>query len=205
MENVLFKVAFPAEFHGQTAVEAALRLHPQVRDRWGEIARITIQTQESALRIISKEGPLVNPADRDHCIQYMVAVALLHGTLTADMYEDQAASDPRIDRLREKTEVIEEPRFSLDYLDPAKRSIGNAVQIEFQDGSRSERVEVEYPLGHRRRRGEARPLLFDKFRSNADTRLESESVDRLVELFEDAPRLDTIAVPAFVAAFGAVR
>ena len=202
MENILFKVAFPAEFHGQTAVEAALRLHPQVRPRWDQIARIRIETQESALRIISKQGPLANPADRDHCLQYMVAIALLHGTLTAEHYEDRVASDPRIDCLREKMEVVEEPRYSRDYLDPDKRSIANAVQVEFSDGSRSERIEVEYPLGHRRRRDEARPLLFQKFRSNAATRLSREAADRLVELFEDPPGLDATAVTDFVGAFG---
>jgi 2-methylcitrate dehydratase len=202
MENILFKVAFPAEFHGQTAVEAALRLHAQVRGRWEQIARITIETQESALRIISKQGPLANPADRDHCLQYMVAIALLHGALTAEHYEDCSAADPRIDRLRERMEVVEEPRYSRDYLDPDKRSIANAVQVEFHDGSRSERVEVEYPLGHRRRRDEARPLLFQKFRSNAATRLGPEAVDRLVELFADPRRLDAMAVTDFVGAFG---
>jgi 2-methylcitrate dehydratase len=201
MENILFKVAFPAEFHGQTAVEAALRLHPQARGRWDQITRITIQTQESALRIISKRGPLANPADRDHCLEYMVAIALLHGTLTADDYEDQAAADPRIDRLREKMEVVEEPRFSRDYLDPDKRSIANALQLDFNDGSRSERIEIEYPLGHRRRRDEARPMLFRKFRSNAATRLCPETVNRLVDWFEDPPRLDATTIPDFVGAW----
>lgn len=204
-ENILFKVAFPAEFHGQTAVEAALRLHPHVRDRCEQIARITIETQESALRIISKQGPLVNPADRDHCLQYMVAIALLHGTLSAEHYEDHAANDPRIDRLREKMEVVESPRYSRDYLDPDKRSIANAIQIEFHDGSRSERVEIEYPLGHRRRREEARPLLFQKFRTNAATRLSQEAVNRLVKLFEDPPCLDATAVTDFIVATCAAK
>ena len=198
MENVLFKVAFPAEFHGQTAVEAALRLHAQVRGRWDQIARILIETQEPALRIISKQGPLANPADRDHCLQYMVAVALVYGALTAEHYEDRFAGDPRIDCLRGKMEVVEQPSFSRDYLDPDKRSIGNAVQIEFNDGSRSERIEIQYPLGHRRRRDEARPMLFQKFRANAGTRLSRETVDRLVAWFEDPPRLDATAVPDFV-------
>jgi 2-methylcitrate dehydratase len=202
MENVLFKVAFPAEFHGQTAVEAALRLHPQVRERLDDIAQIKIETHESAMRIINKRGPLHNPADRDHCIQYMVAVALLHGRLIAEDYEDEAASDPRIDQLREKMEVVEVPRYSQDYLDPEKRSIANALQIEFSDGGRTERIEIEYPLGHRRRRGEARPLLFEKFRANATTRLSPSSVKRLVELFEDPAQLDATALTEFVAAFG---
>ena len=175
MENILFKVAFPAEFHGQTAVEAALRLHPKVAGRIDNIRRIAIETQESALRIIDKRGPLVNPADRDHCIQYMVAVALLNGELTADDYEDEAAGDPRIDRLREKMEVVHRPEYSRDYLDPAKRSIANAVAIEFHDGSPSERIEIEYPLGHRRRRDEARLSLFSKFRASASSRLSQRS------------------------------
>jgi 2-methylcitrate dehydratase len=202
MENILFKVSFPAEFHGQTAVEAALRLHPQVRGRLDQIAKITIETQESAVRIINKQGPLVNPADRDHCIQYLVAVALLHGKLTAEDYEDSVAADPRIDLLRAKMEVVEEPRYSRDYLDPDKRSIANAVQVEFQDGSRSERVEVEYPLGHRRRRDEARPLLVEKFRANALSMLAAKTVDRLVEQFADPQRLDVTSVTDFVGDIG---
>ena len=205
MEHVLFKVAFPAEFHGQTAVEAALRLHPQVRGRWDQIDRIAIETQQPALRIIDKRGRLTNPADRDHCLQYMVAVALLHGALTADDYEDRAAADPRIDRLREKMEVREQPRYSRDYLDPDKRSIANAVQIYFVDGIRSERVEIEYPLGHRRRRHEARGALVEKFRRNAATRFPQEMVNRLVELFGDPQRLDDTAVVDFVSATGAAE
>ena len=200
MENVLFKVAFPAEFHGQTAVEAAVRLHPQVAGRIDDIARITIETHESAMRIIDKRGPLHNPADRDHCIQYMLAVALLNGKLTAEDYEDQAADDPRIDRLRKKMEVVHRPSYSRDYLDPDKRSIANAASVEFSDGSRSERIEIEYPLGHRRRRDEARPLLFSKFRENAAARLPEETVDRLVQWFDDRTRLDPLPVTEFLAA-----
>src|SRR5437667_2447846 len=150
MENILFKVSFPAEFHGQTAVEAAIRLHPHVRDRIDRIARVRIDTQESAMRIINKTGPLKNPADRDHCLQYMVAVSLIHGTLVAEHYEHEAAADPRIDSLRNRMEVVEEPRYSRDYLDPVKRSIANSVQVFFDDGSFTDRVEIEYPLGHRR-------------------------------------------------------
>jgi 2-methylcitrate dehydratase len=198
MENILFKVSFPAEFHGQTAVEAALRLHPQVRGRWGRIARIVIETQESARRIITKSGPLGNPADRDHCIQYMVAVALLHGTLTAAHYQDAAAADPRINCLRERTEVVEEPRYSRDYLDPEKRSIANAVQVVFDDGSRTERIEIEYPLGHRRRRDEARPALRAKFIRNAATVLAEARLGRLSALFDDPARLDATTIPDFV-------
>ncbi len=198
MENILFKVSFPAEFHGQTAVEAALRLHPQVRDRWDQIERIRIETQESAVRIIAKSGPLKNPADRDHCLQYMVAIALRHGSLTAEHYEAEAAADPLIDRLRERMEVVEEPRYSREYLDPDKRSIANAVQVCFADGTQTERMEVEYPLGHRRRREESRPALVDKFVSNASTRLPAESVAKLATLFRDTDRCDGLTVPDFV-------
>ena len=198
MENILFKVSFPAEFHGQTAVEAALRLHPQVRDRWDRIERIRIETQESAVRIIAKSGPLKNPADRDHCLQYMVAVALRHGSLTAEHYEAEAAADPLIDHLRERTEVVEEPRYSREYLDAGKRSIANAVQVFFSDGTKTERVEVEYPLGHRRRRAESRPALLDKFVSNAETRLPAGAVTKLAALFDDASGLDALTVPEFV-------
>ena len=198
MENILFKVSFPAEFHGQTAVEAALRLHPQVSGRWDQIERIRIETQESAVRIIAKSGPLKNPADRDHCLQYMVAVALRHGSLTAEHYEAEVAADPLIDRLRERTEVVEEPRYSREYLDPEKRSIANAVQVFYADGTKTERVEVEYPLGHRRRRAESRPALLDKFVSNAATRLSAESVKELATLFRDTDRCDGLTVPDFV-------
>jgi 2-methylcitrate dehydratase len=200
MENILFKVSFPAEFHAQTAVEAAIRLSSRVRGRWDQIARILMETQEPAIRIIHKTGPLRNPADRDHCLQYMVAVALLRGTLTAEHYEDEAAADPRIDALRDRMEAAEEPHFSRDYLDPDKRSISNAVQVLFQDGSRTERVEIEYPVGHRRRRNEAVPLLVDKFQRNASTRFPAARVARLVSLFQDAERLDVMPVADFVEA-----
>jgi len=140
MEHVLFKISFPAEFHAQTAVEAAMTLHAQVKDRIEQIDRILIETQEAGVRIIDKTGPLDNPADRDHCIQYMVAVPLIFGRLTADDYEDEVAADPRIDLLRSKMQVVENPQFSRDYLDPEKRSIGNAVQVFFKDGSSTEKV-----------------------------------------------------------------
>src|SRR5262249_39760683 len=155
--------AFPAEFHAQTAVEAAFALHPQVKDRLDEIETVRIETQESAVRIIDKTGPLHNPADRDHCLQYMVAVALLKGRPAPEDYEDAAAADPRIDGLRARTVVTEDPRFTADYLDPAKRSIGNAVQVVFRGGGCTEKVTVEYPIGHRRRRAEGVPLLLAKF------------------------------------------
>lgn len=189
MENVLFKISYPAEFHAQTAVEAAIILSGDVADRLDEIERVRIETQESAVRIIDKKGPLHNPADRDHCIQYMVAIGLIHGTLTAEHYEDSAANDPRIDRLRQKMEVVEEPRYTKDYLDPEKRSIGNALQIFFKDGTSSRRVEVEYPVGHRRRRGEGIPLLLRKFENNLATRYPARKVRRIVDLCSDAQRL----------------
>ena len=201
MENILFKVSYPAEFHAQTAVEAAVTLHPQVRDRWQDIARIRIETHESALRIISKTGPLRNPADRDHCLQYMVAIALRRGTLTAEDYENAAAADPLIDQLRERMEVIEEPRYSREYLDPERRSIANAIQIEFADGSKTDRIEVEYPIGHRRRRDAAVPMLRDKFQHNAETRFAPERVQRLLELFAEPSRLDAMSVHEFVGLF----
>jgi 2-methylcitrate dehydratase len=201
IEHVLFKVAYPAEFHAQTAVEAAIRLHEQVRGRIDQIEHVRIDTQQSAVRIIDKRGPLTNPADRDHCLQYMVAVALLQGTLSAEHYQDEFARDPRIDRLREKMEVIENPRYSRDYLDPDKRSIANAVQVFFADGSATERVEVEYPLGHPRRRAEGLPLLERKFRANIATRFPERQCRTIVGLFHDAARLDSLSVDQFMAAF----
>ncbi len=194
MENVLFKVSFPAEFHAQTAVEAAVRLHPHVTGRLDQIKRIRIETHESAMRIINKTGPLHNPADRDHCLQYMVAVGLLRGSLTAEDYENEAASDPRIDNLREQMEVTEEPRYTRDYLDPDKRSIANAIQVEFDDGKTTDRIEVEYPIGHRRRRTEAVPLLREKFRKNCQTQLSMDNTAQLLRVFDDPQRLDETSV-----------
>lgn len=196
MEHILFKVSFPAEFHGQTAVEAALRLHPLVKGRWDQVAKIQIDTQEPAVRIIAKNGPLNNPADRDHCIQYMVAIALIQGTLTADDYEDAAARNPLVDQLRDRMTVTEQPAYSRDYLDPDKRSIANAIQITFADGTQTPRVEIEYPLGHRRRRAESRPALIDKFRHNTAGKLRD--VDRVASLFNDSKALDGMSVPQFV-------
>ncbi|MRR56271.1 MAG: bifunctional 2-methylcitrate dehydratase/aconitate hydratase [Deltaproteobacteria bacterium] len=198
MENILFKIAFPAEFHAQTAVECAMLLHQKVRERLDEIDRIEIMTQESAIRIISKTGPLHNPADRDHCLQYMTATALIHGRLTADNYRDAAAADPRIDRLRSLMVVAEEPRYSRDYLDPEKRSIANAVQVFFRDGSCTEKVEVEYPLGHRRRRKEGVPLLLKKCRENLATRLPEKRVAEVLSLCSDPERLMAMPVPEFM-------
>ncbi len=201
MENILFKVSFPAEFHAQTAVECALKLHGRVKDRINDIERIVITTQASAIRIISKTGPLYNAADRDHCIQYMVAIGLIFGKLTADHYEDSFASDPRIDRLREKMEVEEDKRYSRDYLDPDKRSIANAVQVFFKDGSSTEKAEVEYPIGHRRRRKEGIPLLIEKFRENAASRLPEKKVEEILSLLLDRPRLEKTRVNDFMDMF----
>ena len=201
MENVLFKIAFPAEFHAQTAVECAFQLHEEVRGRLDEIDEITITTHESAIRIISKTGPLHNPADRDHCLQYMTAIGLIHGTLTADHYEDEVAADPRIDTLREKMTIVENPQYSKDYLDPAKRSIANALQIRFKDGSITEKVEVEYPIGHRRRRAEGIPLLEEKFANNLATRFPAKQVGAIVELCLDREQLEGTPVNEFMAMF----
>jgi 2-methylcitrate dehydratase len=201
MENVLFKIAFPAEFHGQTAVEAAFALHRVVKYRLGEIESITITTQESAARIIDKSGPLDNPADRDHCIQYMTAIGLIFGELNADHYENEAAADPRVDALRNVMTVVENPRYTSEYLDPDKRSIANAVQVTFKDGSSTDKVTVEYPLGHRRRRDEAIPRLIDKLRHNLGTRLPSERVERAVALAEEPGQLESMPVPEFVELF----
>jgi 2-methylcitrate dehydratase len=201
IERVLFKISFPAEFHAQTAVEAAIALHPQVKDRLDEIETIRIETQESAVRIIDKTGTLNNPADRDHCLQYMVAVGLLKGSLSAEDYEDTAAADPRIDRLRSRMTVVEDPRFTADYLDPAKRSIGNAVQVFFRGGQATEKVTVEYPIGHRRRRAEGAPLLLAKFERNLRSRLAPATVNRVLAATADQARLEKMPVTDFVGLF----
>lgn len=198
MENILFKASYPAEFHAQTAAEAAILLHPQIAGRLDEIARIELTTQESAVRIIGKVGPLHNPADRDHCLQYIVAVGLLHGTLTAEHYEDAAAADPRIDALRSLMTVAEDPRYTADYLAPDKRSIANAVQIYFRDGTTTDRIEVEYPIGHRRRRDEGLPLLEAKLAENLQTRFPAGRTRRLLALFLDHERFCETPVPAFM-------
>lgn len=194
MENVLFKISFPAEFHAQTAVEAAIELHLKLAGRFDEIERIVIRTQESAVRIIDKTGPLANPADRDHCIQYMTAIGLIHGRLEADHYEDEEAADPRIDRLRELMEVVEEPRYSRDYLDPEKRSIANAVEIYFKSDKEPLKAEVEYPIGHRRRRKEGLPLLEKKFAENLATRFPARRCQDILRLFSNPPELDSTPI-----------
>jgi 2-methylcitrate dehydratase len=201
MEHVLFKISFPAEFHAQTAVEAAIRLHPAVRDRWAEIERIELTTHESAIRIIDKTGPLHNPADRDHCLQYMTAIGLLFGELTAGHYEDRTAGDPRIDALRATMIVTEDKGYSRDYLDPEKRSIANAVQVFFRGGGHTEKVHVEYPIGHRRRRTDAIPLLIQKAESAFTTHYDAVRAAALIDLFEDNAGLDNMAVDDFVGRF----
>ncbi len=195
MENILFKVSFPAEFHAQTAAEAAIALHPQVRDRLSEIDKVVITTHESAIRIISKTGDLANPADRDHCLQYMTAVPLIFGSLTAEQYEDEFhAKHPVIDELRAKMEVVEDARYTKEYLEADKRSIANAVQVFFADGSCTEKVEVEYPIGHRRRRDESIPLLEAKFKANLGTRFPGQRCREIFDLFSDQARLEQTPV-----------
>ncbi len=198
MENVLFKISFPAEFHAQTAVEAALELHGAVKDRLDDIERIVIETQEAGSRIIDKTGPLNNPADRDHCIQYMVAVPLIHGRLTARDYEDEVAGDPRIDALREKMEVQENPDFTVDYMDPDKRAIGNAVQVHFKDGGSTARVEVPYPIGHRRRRSEGVPLLQEKFERHIAARLSPDQCGVILQVCASRDTLERMRVRDFM-------
>ncbi|WP_139998883.1 bifunctional 2-methylcitrate dehydratase/aconitate hydratase [Paenibacillus paridis] len=201
MENILFKISFPAEFHGQTAVECAIQLHPLIISRLHEIDKIVLTTHESAIRIIDKTGPLHNPADRDHCLQYMTAIALLHGTLTADHYEDASALDPRIDELRQKMTVVEEPSYTLDYRDENKRSIANAIQLYFQDGTTSDRIAVEYPIGHRRRRKEAIPLLLQKFEMNVRSRFPAKQTQAILELCNDQKTLEQTSVQRFMDLF----
>src|SRR6266481_1128605 len=199
MENVLFKISYPAEFHAQTAVEAAMTLHPQLKDRIGDIERVVIETQEPGVRIIDKVGPLANPADRDHCIQYMVAVPLIFGRLTAADYEDAVAADARIDALRERMQVRENPTFTQEYYDPDKRYIGNAVQVFFRDGSHSARVQVDFPIGHRKRRAEGTPVLVGKFTASVDAHFGPKQAERIKALFAKAPELDALPVNELMA------
>jgi len=199
MEQILFKISFPAEFHSQTAAEAAVRLHPQIKDRLADIDKIVIHTHESAIRIISKSGPLNNPADRDHCLQYMTAVPLAFGNLVAEDYEDSFhKANPIIDELRNKMEIIEDPRYTKEYLEADKRSIANALQIFFKDGSSTEKVEVEYPVGHRRRREEGIPLLEQKFRSNLATRFPANRVEKIFAVCKDQKALEAMPVNEFM-------
>ena len=198
MENILFKISFPAEFHSQTACEAAVTLHPQVVGKFDQIEKIVIETQESGVRIIDKTGPLNNPADRDHCIQYMVAVPLITGHLTAEDYEDSVAANPLIDALRNKMTVVENPQFTVDYLDASKRSIGNAVQVFFKDGSSTDKVSVEYPIGHRRRRAEGIPVLQAKFARNLATRLSPKKSAQILALCAEQTTLENTLVHEFM-------
>jgi 2-methylcitrate dehydratase len=200
MENVLFKISYPAEFHAQTAVEAAITLHPKILGRLDAIERILIETQEPGVRIIDKVGPLANPADRDHCIQYMVAIPLIFGRLSAADYEDGIAADPRIDALRARMQVRENPTFTQEYYDPAKRYIGNALQVFFKDGSASERVQVDFPIGHRRRREEGMPVLVRKFEASVDAHFSVKQAARIRSLFAQPQQLDTLPVNELVAA-----
>lgn len=198
MENVLFKLSFPAEFHAQTAVECAVVLHPHMLARLQDIERIELVTHESAIRIISKQGALHNPADRDHCLQYMVAVGLLYGDLTAEHYEDATAADPRIDFLRKKMHVTENKYFSSDYHNPEKRSIANSIKIVFNDGTESETVTIEYPIGHRTRRDEGLPVLIEKFKRNLDTRFPSTKVSTIMSAMDSTETLSVMPVVDFM-------
>ena len=202
MENILFKISFPAEFHSQTAAEASVQLHPEVKDRLSEIEKIVIHTHESTIRIISKSGPLNNPADRDHCLQYMTAVPLAFGNLVAEDYEDSFhAANPIIDELREKMEIHENPTYSKEYLEPEKRSIANAMQVFFKDGSSTEQVEINYPVGHRRRREEGIPLLEEKFKVNLATRFPAKRSAKIFDLCKDQKALEQTAVNDFMDLF----
>jgi 2-methylcitrate dehydratase len=200
MENVLFKISYPAEFHAQTAVEAAMTLHPQVAARLADIERVVIETQEPGVRIIDKTGPLANPADRDHCIQYMVAIPLIFGRLTAADYEDAVAADPRIDALRERMQVRENPTFTREYYAADKRYIGNAVQVFFRDGSATERVQVDFPIGHRKRRAEGMPVLVKKFVTSVEAHFGPKQAERIKALFVKPRQLDALPVNELMAA-----
>ncbi len=198
MENVLFKISFPAEFHAQTAVECAMTLHNTVKDRLDDIERIELQTQEAGYRIIDKSGPLANPADRDHCLQYMVAVPLIFGRLTAADYEDNIANDPRIDALRDKMTVVENKAYTKDYFDSNKRAIGNSIQVFFKDGTSSDKVAVDYPIGHRRRRDEGIPVLKNKFERSLRGKLSQKQADQLLKLCNDHEALIATPVNEFM-------
>jgi len=201
MENVLFKISFPAEFHSQTAVECAMQIHKQLAKAGKtpeDIKKITIRTHEACIRIIDKKGPLNNPADRDHCIQYMVAVPILFGRLTAADYEDAIAQDPRIDRLREKIVCIEDKNFTADYHDPEKRSIANALTVEFTDGKKLKEIVCEYPIGHKRRRKEGIPILIEKFRTNLARQFPSKQQEAILAVSLDQKTLEAMPVNEYV-------
>jgi 2-methylcitrate dehydratase len=200
MENVLFKISFPAEFHAQTAVECAMQLHGAVASKLDQIERVVIETQEPGVRIIDKTGPLANPADRDHCIQYMAAIPLIFGRLKAEDYEDKIAQDPRVDALRNKMQVKENSTFTTEYYAADKRYIGNAIQVFFKDGSKTERVQVDYPIGHRKRRTEGMPVLIKKFEASVDEHFSAKQSTTIKALFADVKKLDALPVHEFVAA-----
>lgn len=197
MENVLFKISFPAEFHAQTAVEAAVKLHPEVIEKLDEISKIEVTTHESAIRIISKSGDLNNPADRDHCLQYMIAIGLIFGDLVAEHYEDDIADDPRIDALREKMIINEDPRYTKEYLEADKRSIANKIQISFKDGSSTNAIEVEYPIGHKRRREEGIPILENKFKNNLLKIFDQKKVKKILSKCLNQDSLESMTVLEF--------
>jgi 2-methylcitrate dehydratase len=199
MENVLFKISFPAEFHAQTAVECAMQLHPEVKDRLADIREVVIETQEPGVRIIDKTGPLANPADRDHCIQYMVAIPLIFGRLTAEDYEDKVANDPRVDALRSTMVVRENTTFTEEYYAADKRYIGNAIQVFFKDGSSTKRVAIDYPIGHRKRRAEGMPILVKKFEAAVAAHFPAKQADLIRLTFADAKKLDAMPVQEFMA------
>jgi 2-methylcitrate dehydratase len=201
MEHVLFKISFPAEFHSQTAVEAAMTLHTKLNaigKTAEDIRKITIRTHEAAIRIIDKKGPLNNPADRDHCIQYMIAVPLIFGRLTAADYEDEVAADPRIDILRDKMECVEDPQFTRDYFDPEKRSIANGLTVELIDGTVFDEVVVEYPIGHKRRREEGIPELIKKYKVNLARMFPEKQQNTIIEKTLDYETLTGLDVNDFV-------
>jgi 2-methylcitrate dehydratase PrpD len=200
MENILFK-SFPAEMMCQSAAECAFRLHPLVRDRLAEISRITISTQGPAMGIVSKSGPLNNPADRDHCIEYVTAVGLIYGTLNAHHFEDEVAADPRIDQLRSKTKTVENRRYTRDFYAPSKRSSANAVQVRFKDGTSTPAVEIEYPAGHPRRRKEGLRIIEDKFRTNIARHFSPRQQARIFSLCLDNPGFDKTPVNEFMNEF----
>ncbi len=201
MENILFKISFPAEFHAQTAVECALTLHPEIKDRLDDVDRIEMETQEPGVRIIDKKGPLNNFADRDHCLQYMAAVGLIFGELTAEHYTDSVASDPRIDALRSKMIVKENESFTTDYYDLEKRAIGNSIQVYFSDGTSTERVEVQYPIGHRNRRAEGIPVLKTKFKNSLNDVFSPDQCETILETFANDENLDGLAASDFLSVF----
>jgi 2-methylcitrate dehydratase len=204
MENILFKISYPAEFHAQTAVEAAVKLHDEIKDKIDNIKSIEITTHESAIRIISKVGELNNPADRDHCLQYMVAVGLLKGNLVAEDYEDDVAKDHRIDALREKMIINEDKRYSKEYLEADKRSIANRIQIHFNDGTSTDQVEVEYPIGHKRRREEGIPVLENKFKNNLFITYDEEVTNKIFHICMDQNQLERTSVTDFQSLFSKI-